>query len=135
MDFACSRCGHRQSEDAACGGCGNDVVQDLRDRRGREVLRETEARLHSRRVGRYFGVGAVVGILIAPLFIYVFMRVMGDSIDQDPMAMSVWVRWKAKIVGGTLFLVWTSCCLGVVALLERTLGRRRKFPYLDEYGG
>jgi hypothetical protein len=29
MDFACSRCAHRQVEDAECAGCGNDVVQDL----------------------------------------------------------------------------------------------------------
>jgi len=105
----------------------------MRDARGRQVLRDAEARLHRKRVGRYFGVGAVVGLAIAPAFIYLFYRIVGPH-PADPLLLApFWVRWKVKIVGGALFMTWAACCFGVIALLERTLGRRRRFPYLDEY--
>ena len=42
-------------------------------------------------------------------------------------------RWWAGHIGKLLFVIWAGLTLGTVALLERTLGRRRRFSYLDEY--
>jgi hypothetical protein len=79
MHFACSRCGHRQSEDASCEGCRNDVVQDLRDPRGRQVLRDAESRLHRQRLSRYIAVGAVFGILLAGTFYGLYYWTSGED--------------------------------------------------------
>ena len=65
MHFACSRCAHRQAEDSRCEGCGNDVVQDLRESRGRQVLHDAESRLQRRRLGQCIAVGAVVGMILS----------------------------------------------------------------------
>jgi hypothetical protein len=131
MDFACSRCAHRQSEDSSCGGCGNDVVQDLRDPRGRQVLRDAESRLHRQRLSRYVAVGAVFGVVLAFIMYGLFYWMA----DVDPGEPAFLVRRTPRPIVLIIFVVWAGLCLGLIALLERTLGRRRKFPYLDDYGG
>jgi hypothetical protein len=109
LHYACSRCAHRQAEDARCGGCGHDVVQDMRDTRALAVLYDAESRWQRRRQGRVISTAAVVGVI--PFFPTLFM--IGGI-------------WNAFIVAGVTGM-------GALAVLERSLGARRKFPYLDDY--
>ena len=62
MDWCCSRCGHRQAEEKACGGCGAESVQDVRSRAGRALLEETEGRIVEERSSRAVKVAAVAGV-------------------------------------------------------------------------
>lgn len=130
MHFACSRCAHRQSEDTSCEGCANDVVQDLRDPRGRQVLHDAESRLHRQRLSRYIGVGAVFGIILGCSLYGLFFWISG----QDPGTPEALTKRPPRAVTYVIFAVWAGLTLGFIALLERTFGRRRKFPYLDDYG-
>jgi hypothetical protein len=132
MDFACSRCAHRQSEDSSCGGCGNDVVQDLRDPRGRQVLRDAESRLHRQRLNRYVAVGAVFCVVLGVILYGLFYWIAGVDLGRPEYLVR---GGAARAIGMIILTVLAALALGLIALLERTLGRRRKFPYLDDYGG
>ncbi len=107
-DFACSRCAHRQAEDAQCGRCGNDVVQDMRDPSARRVLYDAESRWQKRRQTRAISLAAVVGLV--PFY-------------------------PACLMGGAItgFSVAFGTGAVAVAILDRLLGNRRRFPYLDDY--
>jgi hypothetical protein len=110
MNFACSRCAHRQAEDASCAGCGNEVVQDLRDPRARGFLFEEESRYQRKRNGRMLSGGAVVGLLA-------FFPSM------------VFVGGGMIVAFATAFVV----SAGAVVAIDRLFGGRRKFPYLEEF--
>ncbi len=107
-DFACSRCAHRQAEDAQCGRCGNDVVQDMRDPSARRVLYDAESRWQKRRQARAISIGAVVGLV--PFY-------------------------PTCLAGGAIIGFGVAFATGAVAVavIDRLLGNRRRFPYLDEY--
>lgn len=120
LDFACSRCAHRQANDADCEGCGNDVVQDLRDASGRHVLHEAESRWQTERHARRTALGAVVAIAIF-LPLYVAWIAFLELWEERP-----WT-WPSVAV---IFLFLSGAA---IAFFEYKLGPRRRFPYLDEY--
>jgi hypothetical protein len=107
-DFACSRCAHRQAEDAPCGQCGNDVVQDMRDPSARRVLYDAESRWQKQRQTRAISIAAVPGLVLF---------------------------YPSCLIGGWIIGFGVALGAGVVAVavLDRLLGERRRFPYLDEY--
>ncbi|HUH01637.1 MAG TPA: hypothetical protein VML75_06555, partial [Kofleriaceae bacterium] len=119
MHFACSRCAHRQSADCACDGCGNKVVQDLRDSAARRMLYEAEGRWQRKRRARYVSIGAAAGVVI---FLVAFgVRIAIDP-DPDNMGFSPWPMVLA-VGAATSISIW----------LDRAFGARRKYPYLDDY--
>jgi hypothetical protein len=130
MDFACMRCAHRQAEDTSCGGCGNDVVQDLRDSRARQYLHEEESRWQRKRHARFISLGALVAVPLIFLMYYVIFPL----ILAQREAAGLGARAGDRVLGWIPILVGFGGGLGVIAVLEMTLGRKRKFPYLDEYG-
>lgn len=129
MHFACSRCAHRQAEDAQCAGCGNDVVQDLRDRNGRRVLREAESRWQRKRHARFISIGALVGLLLFMGVVYVSLVLapgeLGESAEAYGRAAYDANGFAASIAAGG--------GIATIAILEATLGSRRRYPYLDDY--
>jgi hypothetical protein len=127
MDFACSRCAHRQAEDAACAGCGHDVVQDLRDLRGRQVIHDAESRWQGRRHARFISIGAVVAILLAAGFYAVSYYVFGPELFEDDQILA------RRRLGKLLVAVALGAAIGVIGVLEMTVGRKRRYPFLDEY--
>jgi len=137
MHFACSRCGHRQEVDASCQACGNDVVQDLRERRARDYLHELESRSQRRKHARYISAGAIAGILV---FVASWILI-GWIASNHPTGASVRVPLRGGSVavndGNAPFFAAALAGLGALAatttVLELTRGRRRRFPYLDEY--
>jgi hypothetical protein len=127
LDFACSRCAHRQAEDARCVGCGHDVVQDLRDSSGRGVLYEAESRWQRRRHARCTSLGVAVGILIFVPLCSVWMAVV-EPRGVEAVLERPW-KWPSAWVI-LLFIVGAA-----IAFFERQLAPGSRFPYLDEYEG
>jgi hypothetical protein len=131
MHFTCMRCAHRQAEDARCDGCGNDVVQDMRDARARRYLYEAESRWQRKRHARHIAFGTVVAILLG-VFLYrlIFPLMLGTDESgahvSDPFGARGLLQWLPVIIG--------ACGgLGVVALFEIADRGKRRFPFLDDY--
>jgi len=89
------------------------------------VLRGAESRWQNKRHARFVAIGAVVCVA----FLFIEYVVFPIRAEEEILAGggADWHELRPFLgVGGAL---------AVVALLELTLGRRRKFPYLDEYEG
>lgn len=132
----------RQGEDASCGACGNDVVQDMRDPRGGTVLFDAESRLGRRCLGRYIAVGAVVAIIIAMPAVYLLRRLvvgyerlyLGRSFAVLVARRRSWTMTRppvtstdgSKWISGRRARRYTSfaiaCLLPVLALAPRAAG-------------
>lgn len=98
-----------------CDACGNEVVQDLRSSTARKMLYETEARWMRARQARCVAGGAVLGVVLYFLsyFGVVYVPMLKVGMWQPVFAF--------------------SSALSLSILLERKLGKRRRFPYLDDY--
>ncbi len=110
MDFACSRCGGRQAEDTTCGGCGNIVVQDLRSANARRMLYDVESRWQRARHGTFVAISAAVGVVL-----WIGLAILDSDLGLLRPAIAL------------------SVAVGITIAFEATLGKRRKFPYLDDY--
>ena len=114
MHFACSRCAHRQAADEACANCNNDVVQDLRESNVRYFLHEVESRWQRKRLGQCITVGALLGMAVL---------VVSHVLMANPDG--TFARWPMILGIATGIMVSSA--------LSYMLGRKRWFPYLDEY--
>lgn len=83
------------------------------------MLYETETRWQHARRARFIGIGAAVGVVV-----FIGSFAVRIAIDPDPENAS-FSSWPIVLAVG----VATAISIG----LDRSLGQRRKFPYLDEY--
>lgn len=127
--------------DDCCRNCGNEIVHDLRESRTRYMFRDLEARWQSKQHGRFIKAGAIAGVITLVLMIALMSTCMNSQPQPDRSRVSVAtqrVRDRAdarttwgwmKIVGGVTFCVAFGVMTGATAIF----GRRRRFPYVDEY--
>lgn len=121
MRFVCFRCGHRQEKDATCASCGNDIVHDLGERSTWRHLRDIESRLGRKRQARIMGIASLV---TAPVAIGLYFWGLTYYGQQGEMPLPrVMTFLMAAILG---------MALSIVAVLEKTWGKKRMFPFLDQ---
>ena len=120
MNYVCAQCGHRQSEDADCRGCGQDVVHDIRERRTRDFLRDVEMRLERKRADRIRMISVVIGLAI------IFAL----------MTQSFWWELRAAFIGLPLLLdQWIYAGLiaaGLMKIAEGYYADKKRFGFLAE---
>ena len=107
MDWCCTRCGHRQDAEAACGACGQSSVHDLRSSRTRDLIDGIELRRREAKDARAKQLAAGIG--------------GGAWI----LAMATGMGWLVAIV------VAIAVGVAVFPIFDRTPFRQR-FPYLPQ---
>ena len=121
MRFVCFRCGHRQEGDTTCGSCSNDIVHDLGERSTWRHLRDIERRLGRQRQARIIGVASLVAAILG-LGLYIGFVAYYVGTGGDPSGAD----------GRILVVVTLGFALALVAILEKTWGQKRMFPFLDQ---
>jgi hypothetical protein len=121
MRFVCFRCGHRQESDTTCGSCSNDIVHDLGERSTWSHLRDIEHHLRRQRQARIIGIASVVAVILG-IGLYIGLATYYGRTGQD----------LSRRVIRALVAVTLGVGLALVAVLERTWGQKRMFPFLDQ---
>jgi hypothetical protein len=121
MRFVCFRCGHRQENDTACGSCSNDIVHDLGERSTWRHLRDIESRLGRQRHARIIGIASLAAVPVAIGLYLATLMYYGPRGGSPP-----------RTVLQVLIAVTLGVALGLVAVLEKTWGQKRMFPFLDQ---
>lgn len=83
------------------------------------MLADIEERLQSQRRARSLALGAMVGVVT---FVVCFAAIL---------VLGIRVRRGTALVLGAITVGAAS---GTATVLERSFGKKRRFPYLDEYG-
>ena len=121
MRFVCFRCGHRQENDTSCGSCSNDIVHDLGERTTWRHLREIDGRLGRQRHARIIGIATLVTMPVA-IGLYTGLLAYYAARGAAP----------SEGVFKALAAVPLGVGLGLIAVLEKTWGQKRMFPFIDQ---
>lgn len=121
MQFVCFGCGNRQESDTTCGSCSNEIVHDLGERSTWPHLRDIEHRMWRQRQARITGIASLVATILS-LGLYIGMATYYGRTGQN----------LSRLVISALTAVTLGMALPLVAALERTLGQKRMFPFLDQ---
>jgi hypothetical protein len=115
--FVCTRCAHRQDDDARCCRCGWDV-HDLRSSRTRDFLAQIEAQHRERCEGRIRAAAVLggIGLVVAAWFIPGYWRLRGAAYPGLPLL--------ADQVAFMLVIAVVADRIGVAKLV------RPRFPFL-----
>ena len=118
LNYACSRCGHRQDDNTKCGGCGYDALCDLEKPRDVDYLRGIERKELAQRDDRIRkgAVAIAMAIVISFWFVPLYRQLRG--LFALPLFIDQLVI-VVVIAGG----IWK--------LLERAYRGKRRFPWLD----
>jgi hypothetical protein len=120
MNYVCAQCGHRQSDDVDCRGCGQDVVHDIRERRTRDFLRDVEMRIERKRADRIRMVSVVIALaIIFSLLTTEFWWELRRATIGLPMLFDQWIY--AGLIAA-----------GLMKLAENHYADKKRFPFLAE---
>ena len=115
MHFACANCGHLGESEGDCPSCHQADLLDIRRPEVVELLRDTDSRIAQNRNDKIRWLSVGLGIFV------------GVAINFIPG-----FRWPIVLpFGGHWWIFTIACSLGIMHLLEKTIGAKSRFPYID----
>ena len=113
--WVCIDCGARQADKGKCLACGHDDTLDMHDEKVRELMRDVDGRLASRREGRLRWLGVDTGMVV----VFGLWAVPGYWTLRNAIALPILIdQWILMALIG----------FGLMKLLSGMV--RPRFPYL-----
>jgi len=90
MEWCCTRCGHRQSDEKACERCGAESVHDLRSRATRELLADAASRHREAKENLAKKLAAGAGVTLCFVLIPVGVGLIGGLVAGIAAGAALW---------------------------------------------